>query len=168
MKAVEIRQLDFEEDPPANIWQAVSRCLQHFGDDGATIEELVGMFQKNTVGWQPQSVSPACSNLVSLGCAKETKSYGVRRFHHLKTFTEAEHQVMKERQSTRRRELAEEKYQERKNAELQRPAAPVLGRDAPVAVQAGKMMVAYGTNQTFVGSPREARELFEALRGIFG
>lgn len=54
-----VTQLNFEEEPPINIWDAVSRLLMHFGDQGATLEDLAGLFQKSNIQWKTNSISPA-------------------------------------------------------------------------------------------------------------
>lgn len=163
-------QLDFTEDPPATLYEAVSRILRHFGDQGATMEDLCGMFQKNITQWKVVSVSPAVTMLVRVGCAKVESQFGTRRIYHLKTFSEFEAQqariVHRAQRDSRTAKLMDE-YAERRLKE-QAPAAPVLGKDASLVVNSSKMMLAYGANGTLVCTPKEARELYEILKGIFG
>lgn len=167
-----IIKLNFEDDPPANIWQATSRALQTFGDRGATNEDLVLLFQKHKVKWKGQSISPALSGLVHVRCAKFITSYRVRRYYHLKTFTSVEHEEYKKYHNeliAKRKDKAVKSAVAAQIAAALPPqnSAPVLGRDANMAVSKGKMIFALGEKDTIVLEPKQARELYEQLKELF-
>jgi hypothetical protein len=156
--------LDFNEDPPDNMYEAVSRVLRHFGDQGATMEEVCGMFQRNCPQWKPVSVSPVLTLLIRAGCAREERNFGTRRIYHMKLVTHVEMDDIRALQ----REAKEKGMRERIAAELPTRSAPVLGKDMAVVVQGAKMMLAIGKNNTIVIEAREARELYEQLKALFG
>jgi len=169
-----ISQLDFSEEPPINIYDCVSRLVKHFGDQGATLEDLVGMFQKNITQWKAQSVSPALSNLTSVGCIKHTTSYGVKRYFHLKSFTELELNMirargMKSRKLRKEKELAMAREEGRREAMPKiDPSIPqIFGRETPTVVKGSKMLFALGEKDTVILEPKQAKELYEQLKAIF-
>ena len=163
-----IIKLNFEDDPPANIWQATSRALQTFGDRGATNEDLVLLFQKHKVKWKGQSISPALSGLVHVRCAKFITSYGVRRYYHLKIFTSVEHEEYKKYHNELIAKRKDKAVKAAVAAAMPQPtSAPVLGKDASMAVSKGKMIFALGEKDTIVLEPKQARELYEQLKELF-
>jgi hypothetical protein len=170
-----LTQLDFNEDPPQTLIEVADRILQHFGDQGATMEDMGGMFQRNITQYKVSSLSPALTNLVRIGCAKVESRFGTHRWFHLKRFTEAEREHLLILQKNERDDRALRRVQKLQDAKLQdamlppiEKLHPVLGKDAAVAVQGAKMMFAIGKNQTVILTGPEARELYEQLKAVFG
>jgi hypothetical protein len=168
-----LTQLDFsDEAAPENIYDATSRILKHFGDEGATLEDLCVMFQKNLTQWKPVSVSPALSLLIRVGCAREERNFGTRRVFHVKPFGAFELEQLHALSREAREEMMLKKLKAKAIAPDAVPAlvagTHVLGRDAAIAVQGAKMMFAIGKNNTVILEAREARELYEQLKAVFG
>lgn len=102
-------------------------------------------------------------------CCKYTTSYGTRRYFHLKTFTSVEHDELKRYHNGLKNARSEKLLKKTVEAQIgtTQPKAPVLGKDASVAVSKGKMIFALGEKDTIVLEPKQARELYEQLKELF-
>lgn len=168
---MKVEPLDFsDEQKPGTLIAAVSVIVKHYGEQGCTTEDVAGTIQKNLPQWNANSASPALSNLVWLGCIRAKSNFGVRRYFHLRDY---DIDSDTERLASRRTTTTLEKAKQLLLEEQGRPQVQVQVAAPPQATLAatskGAMIaIGLGLNRTELVDIQQAREIYTALKAIFG